>query len=354
MQQTNPGTESPKKMSKGTKVLLIIAIVILSMAIVLAGIVFVLDRRGRESLRSTEEEVKEMTVIENEDAEVVAAGRVRYKGQLYQYRDDLITVLLMGIDTEEKDVEEGSFGRSNQSDTNVLAVLDPRAKKIKLISVSRDAMCKMDVLDKNGEFEGTATAQLALAYSFGDGGTLSCELTEKAVSDLFYGLPISAYASIYMDGIAELIDFAGGVTITPNVSFLKFREGENVKVDGEKAMLYLRYREQTVEGNLKRMERQRSVMMALAHTMLGKIRSNPTSVLAMYSQVRKNVTTDLNTEEMVYLARLASGMTMDNELHNVAGTAEIGAQDYVEFKVDETALYEMILDIFYEPVKDGE
>lgn len=169
MRQTEPNTEQVRrKMSRGTKVLLIFVSVIVALAVILIGTVFILDRRGHESLTSTGEE---LTVVESEDAEVVDAGRVRYNGQLYRYKDNVTTVLLMGIDTDEKAVEDGKIGGSNQSDANVLAVLDPDEGTIKLISISRDAMCEMDVLDENGEFQGTATAQLALAYSFGDGGT---------------------------------------------------------------------------------------------------------------------------------------------------------------------------------------
>ncbi len=350
MRQTKPNSEQVRrKMSRGTKALLIFVSVIVALAVILIGTVFILDRRGHESLTSIGEE---MTVVESEDAEVVDAGRVRYNGQLYRYKDNVTTVLLMGIDTDEKAVEDGKIGGSNQSDANVLAVLDPDEGTIKLISISRDAMCEMDVLDENGEFQGTATAQLALAYSFGDGGELSCELTGKAVSGLFYGLPISAYASIYMDGIARLTDVAGGVTVTPAESFYKFTAGESVTLTSKNAVSYLRYREHTVEGNNQRMERQKQVMMALAHTMLAKIKSNPTSVLAVYSEVRKNVTTDINTEEMVYLARLASKMTLDPEIYNVPGKSVEGAQNHAEYNVDETALYEMILDIFYEPVSE--
>lgn len=115
-----------------------------------------------------------------------------------------------------------STGNANQSDANILAVLDLRNKEMTLISVSRDAMCTLDILDSAGEHVGTATAQLALAYAYGDGAERSCELTSAAVSRLFYDLPIPVYGSIYMQGIRQLVDSVGGVTVTPGTSIPGF------------------------------------------------------------------------------------------------------------------------------------
>ena len=69
---------------------------------------------------------------------------------------------------------------------------------------------------------GTADAQLALAYSYGDSDEKSCELTTTAVSRIFYGLNIPAYGSIYMNGISDLVDIVGGVTVTPSDNFNGF------------------------------------------------------------------------------------------------------------------------------------
>ena len=110
-----------------------------------------------------------MTVID--DAELDNAGRVRYKGQLYEFKKDVTTILLMGVDSRSKEASEGEFGGSNQSDMNVLAVLDPETRQITLINISRDSMVEMEVLDAQGNSSGTAKAQLALAYSYGDGGS---------------------------------------------------------------------------------------------------------------------------------------------------------------------------------------
>lgn len=341
------------KMSKGTKVLLIIVCVIVAIALLLVATVLILSAVGRDALTH---DGSSMTMEnyrgEEGDAESLGSGTVRYKGQLYQYNEDMVPILLLGVDEHEKNVQEGEFGVANQADVNVLAALDTRNGKITMISVSRDIMCDMDVLDEEGNHVGTTNAQLALAYTYGDGGDTSCELSATAVSRLFYGLEIPTYASIYMNGITELVDTVGGVTVTPDVSFGPFTAGQQTLLTGSRTEQYIRYREYTTEGNNQRMHRQNQVMVALVRQMLASVKENPTSALELYNKVSRNVTTNLNTSKILYLAQQAAHMSFDGEILNVKGESVLGAQNHAEYIVDEQALYELILNVFYEPVAE--
>lgn len=342
-----------KKMSKGTKVLLIIVCVIVAIAVLLVGTVLILSAVGRSALT---DDGSGMTMEEYRgdegDAETLGSGTVRYKGQLYQYNDAIIPILLLGVDEHEKNVQEGEFGVANQADVNVLAALDPKNGKITMISISRDTMCDLDVLDEAGAHVGTANAQLALAYTYGDGGDTSCALSAAAVSRLFYGLEVPTYASIYMNGITELVNAVGGVTVTPDVSFGQFVAGQQTLLTGSKTEQYLRYREHTTEGNNQRMHRQNQVLVALVRQMLTSVKQNPASVLNLYNDVSRNVTTNLNTSKILYLAQQAARLSFDGEIRNVAGESVLGAENHAEYQVDEQALYELILDVFYDPVTE--
>ena len=335
-----------KRLNRGTRILRNIVIVIVVIALLLGAAVFVLDRFGRSKLT---DDAAEMTVID--DAELDNAGRVRYKGQLYEYKKDITTILLMGVDSRNKEDTEGEFGRSNQSDMNVLAVLDPETRQITLINISRDAMVEMEVIDELGNSAGTARAQLALSYSYGDGGDVSCRLTRDAVSGLFYDLPIHAYASIYLNGVADLIGEIGGVTVQALETFGEFREGESVELTRSNTESYLRHRDSSVDGNNQRMERQKQVLMAMAKSMLVRVREKPISALTIYDAVKRNVTTDLSTGSILYLARTAAGMSMNESVLKVQGESVLGDGSHAEFHVDETALYELILSVFYKPIE---
>ena len=326
--------------SKISKAPVIIVCVLVGLAVLLGGTVGVLARLGRSSLR---DDGKNMSLPDSE------AGVVKYNGKSYRYNSDMVCILLMGIDGDKPSGSSG-FGNANQSDVNMLAALDLKNNKITLISISRDSMCVMDVLDENGERSGTTTAQLALAHSFGDGGAVSCELVQTAVSRLFYDLPVSAYASIYMDGVVKLINQLGGVTITVNEPVLGYAQGQQVTLYGQSAEQFLRYREHTVDGNNERMQRQRQVMLALMYAALDKVREDPTSIVALYNSVSSYVTTDIGISEMTYLATQAGGMQFDGEIRNVAGESVLGEYDHAEYNVDKNALYELVLDVFYEEI----
>ena len=335
-----------KRMNKGTRILRNIVIVIVIIALLLGAAVFVLDHFGRGKLTGD----ANMTTIDS--AELDNAGRVRYKGKTYEYKKDITTLLLMGVDSRSKEESEGEFGASNQSDMNVLAAFDPTTSQITLISISRDAMVEMEVLDELGNSNGTATAQLALSYSYGDGGDASCRLTRDAVSGLFYDLPIHAYASIYLNGVADLVGEIGGVSVKALETFGEFREGETVELTRSNTENYIRHREHTVDGNNQRMERQKQVLMAMAKTMLSRVREKPISALTVYDAVKRNVPTDLNTSSILYLARTAARMHMNDSVLKVQGESVLGEGNHAEFHVDETALFEMILSVFYTPVAD--
>ena len=329
-----------EKKSKGSKALVIIVCVLVGLAVLLGGTVGVLALLGRSSLRGNGDD---MSLPDSE------AGVVKYNGKSYRYNEDMVCVLLMGIDGDKPSGSSG-FGNANQSDVNMLAALDLKNNKITLISISRDSMCVMDVLDENGENSGTTTAQLALAHSFGDGGAVSCELVQSAVSRLFYDLPISAYASIYMDGVLKLINQLGGVTITINEPVLGYAQSQQVTLYGQSAESFLRYREHTVDGNNGRMQRQRQVMLALMQTALNKVRENPASIVELYNSVSSYVTTDIGISEMTYLATQAGGMQFDGDIRNVEGESVLGNYDHAEYIVDKNALYELVLDVFYEEI----
>ena len=269
---------------------------------------------------------------------------IRYKGQLYRYNDKVSSVLFMGIDDFQKGGEV-EHGDGTQSDVNVMAVLDPENEKLSIISISRDTMCEIEVFDSEGNSQGLSRAQLALSYSYGDGLEQSCELTSDAVSRLFYDLSIPAYGSIYMDGIVDLVDAVGGVTITQD-------DGQQVNLDGAQAKRYIRYRAHTVEGNNERMQRQSLVMKALVYKALASVKEDPAAILDIYNSVKDNVTTNLNASKIVYLAQQAAKIGFNGEIDKVPGRSRLADDgEHAEYIVDEDAFFDMVLDTFYIPIE---
>lgn len=282
-------------------------------------------------------------------------GDVRYQGVHYRYNEDILTFLFLGIDRMEevKPVKSGIDG--GQSDAIFLLVLDPHSREISVIGIPRDTMTDIDVYDKDGYFMLTASAQLTLQHGYGDGAAVSCERSEKAVSRLFYNLPIHGYCSINMGAIPLLNDAVGGVEVVAleDVIRTKIKEGDKILLKGMDAYYYLHNRDtKSPESAGRRLERQKQYLTAYAAVALEAVKSDITLPVTLYNTLSKYMVTDLSLDEITYLAVQASGYHFDSgNMYSLRGETVAG-EKYEEFYIDETALYELILKVFYEEVED--
>ena len=275
-------------------------------------------------------------------------GVVSYNGKLYKYNDNMRNILLMGIDSDND--SEGHV----QADVLVLVALDLGSDKMTLINVSRDTVCDF------AAGEGFITAQLALSYAYGDGGMSSVENTRDAVSNIFYGLPIQGCGAFFLNGIAPLNDAVGGVPVTVIGDYpfyiipggWRLWEGNEIVLTGDEADIYIRCRsENRVDANELRMVRQKQYMLALISQARTRILDNPASVLSMYDAVDEYILTDLSLSEISYLASKAAVMDFAGELRSVTGELSLNEKNEAELRLDESALFELMLDVFYTEIQ---
>ncbi len=305
-----------------------------------AGRIEDLQAMGLEEMTETDEDWQE--------------GDVRYQGVHYRYNEDILTFLFMGIDkeTEVKPVKDGLDG--GQSDAMFLLVLNPHIKEISVINIPRDTMTDIDGYDENGYFMATVKAQLALQHGYGDGAELSCERTERAVARLFYELPIHGYCAVNMGAVPMLNDAVGGVEIVApeDVIYTDIKEGDRVLLRGETAYNYLHNRDTTVSWSAAgRLERQKQYLAAYAATAMEAMKSDITLPVTLYNTLSKYMVTDISLDEVSYLAVQASGYHFDESSMYTLEGENVKGEQYEEFHVDEAALYELILKIFYEEVE---
>lgn len=166
-----------------------------------------------------------------------------YNDTWYAPRDDLETVLVLGLDRSE---QEGVWvtGEFAQSDFVLLLEIDRTAERCRAIHINRDTMVEIQDFDQYGRPTGTYTAQLALAYAHAQAytrnDTTAAHAAMDAVSGLLYGVEIDHYISLMMDGVAVLNDLAGGVTLKVMDDFGAFDpalvQGETVTLRGEQAL----------------------------------------------------------------------------------------------------------------------
>lgn len=283
---------------------------------------------------------------------------IRYQDTIYDYNDDILTFLILGID-KMGEVKEGVDSLDGgQSDLLFLAVLNPRTEEISLVAINRDTITDVDMYGEDGNFIATEKKQITLQHGYGDGKEQSCERSVQAVSRLFYGLPIHGYCSLNMEAIPLVNDAVGGVDVT-SLETLKdskkgvsFQEGEALHLEGMDAFWYVKYRDtHSFNSAGRRLERQKQYLQAWAGKARQAFASNPGLVLELYQSLSGYMVTDISLDEANYLATTALGYRFSGEqIYSLEGETVVGDGDFEEFYPDEEALYELILEIFYEPV----
>lgn len=335
--------------------LVIAVIILLLFALLLCASVVGLWIHGRSTMTQVTQAPTLPPQTEPVDAENAPVDTVfEHNGKRYKYNSNMVNLLLLGIDSEEKPDEYQ--GGCDQADVIVLAALNLKDNKMSLISLSRDIICEIEATDNDGNNAGLIQTQLALTYGYGDGQHESCEATRDAVSNIFYGLPIQGYAAYYMNGIVELNDAVGGVTVTiiEDYPFSKqgqtkhWVEGAKITLNGKWAEYYIRARvEYGVDSNDLRMVRQKQYMLALVNKAIDKVKENPASILKIYDAVDDYVLTDLDIGEISYLATKAAGMDFSGEIQSLSGELILGKDELAELHVDQDALFDLMLDTFY-------
>lgn len=293
---------------------------------------------------------------EAEEDEDWETGDIRYNGIHYRYNEDILTFLFLGIDklSEVAPVEDGIDG--GQSDAVFLLVLNPHNKNIYVIGIPRDTMTDVEIYDAKGVYWGIEKAQLSIQHGYGDGAEISCERSMKAVSQLFYGLPIHGYCAINMGAIPLINDAVGGIEVnaveTMDYEEFKVKEGETIHLMGMDAYYYLHNRDtDSFNSAGRRLERQKQYLTAYASAAISAVKEDITFPLTLYNTLSKYMVTDISVDEISYLASQAVGYSFSGEnLRSLKG-ATVQGEIYEEFYPDERALYELILEIFYEEVK---
>jgi len=340
-------------------------VTILAVIVLVFGILSLMRGVGRSKL-TTAVAGTEMEEMDVGSLEGLSENQILYKDQVYQLNQDLITILVMGIDKETVTevggqswtVDEESEYGGGQADALFLTVLNPHDKNVYVIAINRNSMVDVDVFDKDGNYEGVFTKQVALQHGYGDGMEESCQRQVKTVSRMFHNIPINAYAAISMDAIPELNDAVGGVSVEvlddiiyPEYD-MNLHQGDNVTLRGEKAYWYVRLRNENVfNSNELRLQRQKQYLTTFAAVAKEQAMSDIRVALDLYKTVRKYMVTDIDLNSFTYLATEAVNYTFDaKHLYSLEGEVIQGNQ-FEEFYPDDEALQQMIINLFYEPAE---
>lgn len=276
-------------------------------------------------------------------------------GKEYQYNTLVRTILLAGIDSEGA-IGEGSYTDAPRADSIYLAVLNAENGQLTILAFDRDTMAEMHRYTVNGKDRGTYTSHICLAYTYGDGGKVSCENLRDAVSDVLGGIPVQEYLVMNRTSLARAGELVGDVSlVVPNgdleALYPDYYEGAQVQVGGEMLEPFLRYRDtDTAFSNAGRMERQQVYIRGFLEKFQGRLKKDPKKLWEEFAGVEDAFQTSITRNKYLSMAKLLKqtdftqdciwtipGERMEGELHD-------------EFYVDEEAVKEKVLELFYKEV----
>lgn len=347
--------KNKKKKITPFRVILTILLILLLLMIAVVAIAFIMRQKGKKEMN---ENLVAETIAAPEEAEIEDEGKVViYKGEKYRMNEDLTTVLCMGIDTSKEAAEQAVVGEKGQADALFLAVIDQKTGKLTFVSLNRDTMANVRVYNVDGEYVGTEKEQICLAYANGDSEASSAMNVVHSVSGLMYGIPINGYAAIEYNGVAAMNDAMGGIEVQVLEDMTavdpELYQGANVTLQGYQAVSYIRKREISFEGNLKRMARQRQYLTAFLKKTMKGLASNLSLVVTLYETASEYMVTNLGIPEVTYLATLLlqHGFT-EPEMITTPGEVKVSEDGiFAEFHPDMDALYEIVLKVFYTKVQ---
>ncbi len=334
-EENNELLSKTKKPIKHKKLIIILSL-ILVFCITLVSSFFIIVKLGEIRLKNSlvsAEKVKDGDSEEKFDV-------VYHKGKKYKYNDDLINILLIGVDADNKDKKY-----QGQADALYLVSTDNKNNKVKIISISRNTMCNFGMIGIDGEAYSTEYGQICLAFAYGNDDIQSSENCVNAVSDLLYSVPINGYYTLYLDAIAELVDSVGGVevAIDKNDVDTKFYNSnkKSIVLDGKTAYSYVQARG---NSNAPRVTRHKKFITGFLDSAKKSIAKDLSLPFKLADKMKKYSVTNIDITSGVYLATEA--LDWDMEFVNIKGEygMEEGWETYI---VDDADLKDIIIGNFY-------
>ena len=121
---------------------------------------------------------------------------------------------------------------------------------------------------------------------------------------------------------------------------------------GQQALTYVRSRGGLEDSsNLHRMERQRQYLSALQQQLKAAVQQEDGFTLDALPQLNEYMVSDCTVNQLSDLGNSLAAYQVSDIL-TTPGDAQEG-EEFMEFTVDEAALQQLVMDVFYEPVEES-
>lgn len=320
-----------KKKRRRNNIIGSIVIVVLAVAVIIT-VVFAFNMQNKKA--SNEDEVDYHTMV--------------YNDKTYQYNASIVSILLMGIDTEDPTQVQG------QADAIEMLLLDRENKKIQIVTIPRDTMTEIRLFDVSGNDLGWQKQHLNLAYAYGSTPETGCIYTSQAVSRMLSEIPMTRYAALNLNMIEKVQDIVGTLKVViPNNSLesvnASWKKGKTIDVTSKNVENYLRTRDTNVDfSNEPRMERQKEYLIAFFNSLKQKLEKDFDNTVTKVYDVIKEMTTNITYSDMEDFANMVLEYEFDSEkdFYTLEGK-NVSGSIHDEFELDQNSLKSLILKLFY-------
>lgn len=356
----NTNNQNNKKKKKG---LVIVLVIILALLLIGVAAFTVTNVVGKNAMHDYDD----MTVTPSDSeniGDVENNGKtIEYKGETYNFNEDVTTLILMGIDETDYEFDKEKAGPNGYIDAIYLAVIDTKEENVTIVSVPRNSMVDVDVYDKDDNLLETRNEQIFLSYSYNNKKEDAISNVITSLQRLFSGIKFDTYYAINQDAVETLNDSIGGVTLAPQVQFYSVNEnryiepGSEFTLKGHDAVMYIRSKEWGLDENeseidLKsnRVTRQVQYMQEFSKQTWSSFKADPTIVEEMYNTIKDNTTTNIDVSKFTYLATTAvAGLDSYADIKYDVVPGELTEGEYYhKYNVDEEKLMELIVNLYYE------
>ena len=277
---------------------------------------------------------------------------ITYQGKSYRYNNRITSILYVGLDSEGDLTRQGKYSVAPQADSITLVVLDEKKRKMTIIALNRDTMTKIRKYTLNGKDRGLLKDHLGYAYTYGDGGTVSCWNMCEAVSEFLYGVPVNYYVITNLTSMVMLSDIISPVTVTvPNDDLADwnggYRTGAQVVIDSSNLEMFVRSRDTGVDfSNNGRMERQQAYINGAVEKIRSIVTNEPSRAWEDIQKAEKCMQTNITRSRYLDLVKVLKNTVYEKKDYYIP-TGEQAVTDHDEFYPDEEALLAKVIEIFY-------
>lgn len=266
------------------------------------------------------------------------------------FDENVVNIALLGFD---RDAARDKHYRIYRPDTIMIASINLRKASVSVVNIPRDSYVKI-----NGT-EGYDKINHSYMYGHDRPGVedphrSGIDTVLKTIEDFLGGIPVHYYASLDMDGVAEIVDQLGGFYYDVDVEVrskmgrgrLLLEKGYQ-HLDGNKFLYYVRDR--VTGGDLGRARRQQKIMIAAFRQLRkqGRLRELP----GIYRALTENVETNLTLRQITSLALLGARVEPDTiKTYVFSGAMQCAPRGNIDalnyWVIDEQARVKLIKEIF--------